>query len=116
MSEVTCQGVRTKDPDETVNVLVSFVDLLDKDDSIDETISSITSVTATGLTISGALVTTTLRKYNDGQNSHSVPAGKGITFTVVGGTAGDDYAIKCKVVTSGGQTRVRYATMQVRTS
>lgn len=116
MSEVTCSDVRTKDPDETVGVLVSFVDLLDKDDSIDETISTITSVAATGLTITSTAVTTAVRKYNDGQNSHVVPIGKGITFLVSGGTDATNYSIKCKVVTSGGQTRVRYATMQVRTS
>ncbi len=115
-SVVTSLDVRTKEAGETVNVLVSFVDLLDKDTSIDETISSITSVAGGGLTIASATVTTAVRKYNDGSNSHSIPAGKGITFTAAGGSNATDYTITCTVVTSGGQTRVRKLTMEVRSS
>jgi carbon monoxide dehydrogenase subunit G len=109
-TEITCQPVRRKEAGETVNVAVDFQDVLDKDSSINETISAITSVAATGLTITSPAVTSVSRKIN-GRN---VDAGKAITFTVAGGTLNADYAIKCTVVTSGSQTRVRYATMEVR--
>jgi hypothetical protein len=109
-TELTCSEVRRKEAGETVNVAVDFTDVLDKDSTINETISSVTSVAATGLTITSPAVTTGTRKIN-GRN---VAAGKGITFTVAGGTLNADYAIKCTVATSGSQTRVRYATMEVR--
>jgi hypothetical protein len=112
VSPVTSADVRTKEAGETVGVLVNFSDLLDVDPSIDETISSVTSVAATGLTISGAAVTTALRKCNGAW----VKAGKGITFTVSGGSNDNDYTITCTVVTSGGQTRVRKLTLEVRSA
>ena len=119
MSVITSSDTRTKESGETRNVLVSFVDCLDKDTSIDETISSVSSVAATGLTISNAAVTTVVRKYREQSSpavEHHIPAGKGITFTVAGGTNGQDYSIKCTVVTSGSQTIVRYLPLQVRAS
>lgn len=116
MSDVTCSEIRIKKPGETRNILLAFDRSLDKDDSIDETISSITSVTVTGPTISNTAITSTARALRDntGKLIRHVPAGKAITFTVAGGTDGTDYTIIAKVVTSGSQTIERNMTLQVR--
>lgn len=106
---VTSTPTQYKEAGETRNVLVSFADVLDKDNSINEVISSITSVAATGLTISGSAVTTVARKIG----GVDVPAGKAIQFTVSSGSNGTTYQIKCTVVTSGSQTIVRYCPLSV---
>ncbi len=112
MSDATCLEVRTKKPAEVRNVLLAFDQMLDSD----ETISSVTSVTVTGPTISNAAVTTTVKamRDNEGNIIHYVPAGKAITFTVSGGTDLTDYSIVAKIATSGSQTIERNCTLQVR--
>lgn len=100
---------RQKDPGETRNVLVNMTGCLDEDAEIDEKIASITSVTCVGLNISNPQVTTVERLIDD----EHVEAGKAIQFIVSGGTAGTDYSIKVVVVTTGGQTIVRYLPMEV---
>jgi hypothetical protein len=109
MSYVTATPTHYKAAGETRNVLVSFADVLDKDNSVNERLSSITSVAASGVTISGEAVTTVPRKVN----GVDVPAGKAITFAVAGGTAGTTYQIKCTVVTSGSQTIIRFCPLTV---
>lgn len=111
-TEVTSPDIRRKEAGETRNVLVSFADVLDRDHSVNETISSITSIAATGLTISGSAVTTLPRIIN----GRETPAAKAIQFTVAGGTNDNDYAITCTVVTSGSQTIVKKLTLEVRSS
>ena len=106
---ITTTPTHYKEAGETRNVLVSFADILDKDDSVNERISSITSVAATGVTIAGSAVTTVPRKIN----GVDVPAGKAISFTVSGGTNDVTYNIKCTVVTSGSQTLIRYCTLVI---
>lgn len=105
MSEITSSDVRRKEAGETVNVLVDFTAVLDQDDTINELISSITSVTVSpaGPTITNSAVTPKPRKINGVQ----VAAGKAISFTVAGGTNGTTYTLTCTVVTNGLQTRVR---------
>jgi hypothetical protein len=114
MSAVTSTDVRVKEAAEVAGVTVDFTALLDHDNSVNETISSVTSVTAdpAGPTISSPAVTTVHRKCN-GRN---VVPGKGITFTVSGGTNGTDYDLICVVVTSEGQTRKRKLPLEVRAS
>jgi hypothetical protein len=112
MSDVTSADVWTKEAGETCNCLVSFADMLDNDNSVNETISSITSVSATGLTISSTAVTTVARKIR----GIEVAAGKAIQFTVSGGSNGTSYSIACIVVTSGSQTRKRLITLTVAAS
>ncbi len=111
MSEITSSDVRRKEAGETVNVLVDFTAVLDQDDTINELISSVTSVAAapSGPTISNSAVTTKARKINGVQ----VAAGKAISFTVAAGTNGVEYTLTCTVVTSGSQTRVRKLTLIV---
>ena len=106
---VTSTPTQYKEAGETRNVLISFMDVLDKDDSINERISSITSVAATGLTIASSAITTVTRKIN----GVDVPAGKAISFTVSSGSNGTTYQIKCIVVSSGSQTIVRYCPLSV---
>ena len=114
MSEVTIPQQYTKEAGETRNFLVSFQDLLDKDSSTNEVLSSVTSVTVapSGPTIGTPAVTTTARKVN-GVN---VEAAKAITFTVAAGTNGTTYTLTLTVVTSGGQTVVRKITLPVAAS
>lgn len=109
MSDVLSADVWTKEAGETRNCLVSFADLLDKDNSVNETISSITSVAVSGLTITSAIVTTVTRLIR----GIETPAGKAIQFTVAGGSNGTSYNIVCTVVTSGSQTIVRKVTLNV---
>lgn len=111
MSEVTISQQYTKEAGETANMIVSFEHLLDKDASINETISSVSSVAVSpsGPTVTNSDVTTVVRKVL-GRN---VEAGKAVTFTVAGGTNGTTYTLTITVVTSGGQTRVRKITMPV---
>lgn len=111
-TEVTSPDTRRKEAGETCNVLVDFTDVLDKDSSTNETISSITSVAASGLTITSTAVTTTPRLIN----GREVRPGKAIQFTVAGGSNGTDYSIVCTVVTSGSQTRVRKLPLEVRSA
>lgn len=106
---VTSPVTHYKEAGETRNVLVSFADVLDKDHSVNETISSITSVAATGLTIASTAITTVPRMINGVE----VPAGKAISFTAAGGSNSTTYQIKCIVVTSGSQTLVRYCPLSV---
>jgi hypothetical protein len=108
-TEITSSDTRYKEAGETRNVLVDFTGALDKDGSTNERISSITSVAATGLTITNSAVTTTPRIIN----GQEVPAGKAISFTVASGSNGTTYQIKCTVVTSGSQTIVRYCPLSV---
>jgi hypothetical protein len=105
MSEITSSDVRRKEAGETVNVIADFTAILEQDDTVNELISSVTSIVAapTGPTISGSIVSTKPRKVNGAQ----VAAGKAIQFTVAGGTNEITYALACTIVTSGGQTRVR---------
>lgn len=107
---LTSSDTRYKKASETRNVLVDFSNTLDKD--TDETIVSVSSVTASGLTISNAAVTLVTRNIN----GRIVPAGKAISFTVAGGTNGTDYAIAAVVVTSGNQTIDRTLPLIVRAS
>jgi CO/xanthine dehydrogenase Mo-binding subunit len=132
MSVITSADVREKEAGETVNVLVDCQDMLDKDASIDETITTINAIqggtfnagmtTWTGgaaLTISALAVTTVARKYRPSPNSTEekhVPIGKGLTFRLSGGANGVDYYIRIEIVTSGTQTRVRYLPLQVKAS
>ena len=110
MSEVSIQEQRTKEAGETRNVLVSFLDVLDKDGSTNETLSTVTvAVSPSGPTLSAEAVTTVARKCN-GVN---VAAGKAITFKVAGGSNATTYTITVTVTTSGGQTIVRKITLSV---
>lgn len=106
---ITSPDTRYKEAGETRNVLVDFTDVLDQDDYVNETISSITSVAATGLTIASSAVTTTRKKIN----GREVMPGKAISFTASGGSNGTTYQIKCTVVTSGSQTVIRYCPLSV---
>lgn len=111
-TEVTSPDTRRKEAGETRNVLVDFTDVLDKDGSTNETISSITSVAASGLTITSTAITTLPRNIN----GREVRPGKAIQFTVAGGTNGIDYQITCTVVSSGSQTIVKKLPLEVRSS
>jgi len=65
-----------------------------------ETISSSSvSVSPSGPTLGS---TSTLAVTTDG-----VPAGKGVKFTISGGTVGTTYTVDCQVTTSGGSVIVR---------
>ena len=64
-----------------------------------ETIASSTVPAVTGLTFGS---TSTLAAAVDG-----VPIGKGVKFTISGGTAGTTYTVDCQVTTSGGSVIVR---------
>lgn len=116
---VTSKQIHDKKENDDRNVLLSFMKALDKDRSINETIASIESVSASGLTITGPAITTVARRLYTDPNSDNyvnVPAGKAITFLVEGGTAGNDYTIIARIVTSGGQTIERNLTIQLRAS
>jgi hypothetical protein len=106
---VTSSDTLYKEAGETRNVLVSFRELLDRDNSTNEKLSSITSIAATGLTITSTTVTTVPRIIK----GEEIPAGKALQFTVAGGSNGTTYQIKMTVVTSGSQTVVRYVPLVV---
>ena len=110
MSYIVSPDVHYKEAGETRNIAVSFADVLDKDNSTNETISSITSVSASGGTAASSAITTVPRKINGVE----VAPGKAITFTYTGGTNGNSYTITCTVVTSGSQTIVRKLTVNVQ--
>ena len=112
MSYVTNDEVWYKKASETRNGLVSFADMLDQDGYVNERISSITSVSASGLTITSTAITAVPRRIG-GPRGIEVPAGKAIQFTVSGGTNGTEYSILCVVVTTGGQTLDRTQTLSV---
>jgi hypothetical protein len=109
-TEITSRQIRRKEAGETRNVIVSFADVLDEDASVNETISSITSVDGGGVTTSSPAVTAVTRNVN----GIIVDAAKAITFKVSGGANGTDYIITPTVVTSGGQTLVRKLRLEVR--
>lgn len=109
-TELTSKDIRRKKASETRNVLVDFQNCLDKDDAIDETITLINGVSATGLSISGSTITTTARRIN----GRACQAGKAISFTVSGGTIDNDYDILAVVTTSGGQVIDRTLRLAVR--
>jgi hypothetical protein len=68
------------------------------------------TITATGMTASSPAVMTSSQVVN-GQN---VEPGKGITFTLTGGTDGTDYNIKVSCGTSLSRTREIYCLIRVR--
>jgi len=70
-----------------------------------ETIASSTVPAVTGLTLGS---TSTISTATDG-----VPAGKGVKFTISGGTAGTTYSVDCQMTTSGGSVLVRRFQLQV---
>ena len=111
-SYVTNEDIWYKKASETRNGLISFADALDKDNSVNETISSITSVTPSpaGPTVSNAAVTTVPRIIRGVE----VPAGKGIQITVSGGSNGTTYSLECRVVSSGGQIIERNQTLIIQ--
>jgi hypothetical protein len=114
MTYVTSDDTIYKKASETRNCLVSFQQTLDKDNSINETISSVTSVTPSpsGPTVSSAAVTTVPRIIN----GIEVPAGKAIQFTLAGGSNGSEYDLLCLVVTSGSQIIDRTVPLVVTSS
>lgn len=114
MSDVTSPDTLYKEAGETRNCLVSFVDVLDRDNSINETISSVTSVSSSpsGPT-TGSLAVTTVPRIIRGVET---PAGKAISFTLAGGTNGTSYTLTATVVTSGSQTVVKKIPLEVTSS
>lgn len=112
MSYITSPDTHYKEAGETRNIAVSFADVLDKDNSINETISSITSVSASSGTASSSAITTVPRIINGRETA----PGKAITFKLAGGSNGTAITVTCTVVTSGGQTIVRKLTVEVQAS
>lgn len=86
----------TKDPIAVLDYAFDWAtNWLDSDNS--ETISSHTITTETGLT-----------KVSDSESAGVV------TVWLSGGTAGKNYTVACKIVTSAGRTDERSITIQVR--
>lgn len=113
MSVITCPTIRYKTPTEVVNALFSFVGVLDKDASVNATLTGTPTITIspTGeghMTASSPLVTTVARKVNtDSANPENVPAGKGVTCVLSGGQHDTEYTITVACDTSGGETKQR---------
>ena len=99
----------TKHVGETRNVAVNCTDELDSG----ELVASVTSVSATGLTITNDQVSTAELTIL----GESVAIGKAIQFTVAGGTAGTTYDIVATYVTdsSPAQTLVAHLPLTVTT-
>jgi hypothetical protein len=112
MSYITSDDEHYKEAGETRNCIVSFAKLLDKDNSINERIASITSVSASSGTAASSAITPVPRIVN----GREVPAGKAITFTLAGGSNGTPITVTCTVVSTGGQTLVRKLTVNVQSS
>ncbi len=114
MSIVTSQDTLVKEAAEVRNVLVDFTDVLDKDNYVNETISSITSIASSpsGVTVSSTSIPT-LPRFVEGIE---VAPGKCVQFTIASGTNGTDYLLVITVVTSGSQTIVRKIPLEVRSS
>ena len=89
----------------TRGVTLSFDDMLESG----EVVSTISSVLATGLTISGEAVTTaTVEVFGK-----TIGIGRAITFTVAGGVANTKYTVVATVVTDGSQTIVDDSTVLI---
>jgi hypothetical protein len=100
-----------KHPDESVLFGLDFGNLL----ASGETLSSVTvTATPSGLTIGTAAVQSSA--FTDEFTGATVAANEGAKVRISGGTAGTDYALKCTATTSGSNTRVFVATLQVRSS
>jgi len=100
-----------KHPDESVLFGVDFGNLL----ASGETLSSVTVTgTPSGLTIGSPSVQASA--FTDEFTGATVAANEGAKVRISGGTAGTDYTLKCMATTSGSNTRVFVATLQVRSS
>jgi hypothetical protein len=105
---MTCQTIRTKYSGET---LIYYADLL-KTLAYNATVSSVVSVTSADplLTISGAAVLSSNTTVLDDRGAaYVIPANKGVSFSVAGGTPGDGTEefttiVVVKVTTSTGET------------
>ena len=107
-SALTCQQTYYKTPTEVRNVQVDMQGVLRQG----EVLTGTPTITVTGPTASSPVVTSTLTL----MNGQTVEAGKGITFTISGGTDGTTYAIKVSCGTSSSETVETYCTLIVATS
>lgn len=96
-------ATKTKDPDAVLDYKFDwktksngrgFADWLDTG----ETITSITVTPATGITVDSSSIT---------------DAGTTVTVWLSGGTAGTEYTVACRIVTSAGRTDERTGTISV---
>lgn len=76
-----------------------------------QTISAPSVPPVTGLVIGAPAVTTI--SFNPGEDMEIVPAGKGVSVTVSGGTTGTSYELACTVTTSGGATLTVHGLLEV---
>lgn len=107
-SELTAYPTRVKAPTEVWNAEVSLAGKLKPN----EVLTGTPTVSASGLTLSAAAVSTKPLVINGDQ----VETGKAVLFTVSGGTAATDYVITVTATTSTSQTLVVYCRVNVRTS
>lgn len=105
MSDITCKQVYQVTPTEVNGVLVDYTGVLRQG----EICTGSPTVSASGLTISSAAVTTAVQVINGA----SVEAGKAVSFTITGGTDGTNYAVKTSCGTSASRTREVYCLLQV---
>jgi hypothetical protein len=106
LDELTAKEVRYKTPGAVRNVKVDMTAFLDEGETLDGT-PTITE--PDGIETASAAVSTQALKINDTY----VEAGKAITFTVSGGTKGEEYRILVSCDTSGGQTVEGYVRVGV---
>lgn len=100
-------------PGETVNALMSFENLLAKEQSagLNETLTGTPVVTGPmALTITNKEITDTVRTIN----GRKVELAKAVSFTVEGFVVDTDYTITVTCDTTEGQTRVRYGRLLCR--
>ena len=108
---IAAERVLWKHPSESVLFGLDFGPLL----AVGETLSSVTVTSATaGLTIGSPTVQTSA--FVDGFTGSTVAANEGAKVRISGGTAGTDYVLTVTGTTSGSNTRVFVATLQVRDS
>ena len=108
---IAAERVLWKHPSESVLFGLDFGPLL----ATGETLSSVTVTSATaGLTIGSPSVQTST--FVDEFTKATVAANEGAKVRISGGTAGVDYVLTVTGTTSGSNTRVFVATLQVRDS
>ena len=108
---IAAERVLWKHPSESVLFGLDFGPLL----ATGETLSSVTiSASPSGLTIGSPSVQTSA--FVDEFTGATVAANEGAKVRISGGTAGSDYVLTVAATTSGSNTRVFVATLQVRSS
>jgi hypothetical protein len=108
---IAAERVLWKHPSESVLFGLDFGPLL----ATGETLSSVTiSASPSGLTIGSPSVQTSA--FVDEFTGATVAANEGAKVRISGGTAGSDYVLTVAATTSGSNTRIFVATLQVRDS